>query len=250
MKRTITLVTLISAMLINVNSFAWNKNANPTDLQYGTTQISGTKGITEGGFFLHYTPYLPSKKYLFPKEVVTGTTTFTQADSELTDLRDVGKFGFGHGLEIGNMFRLVDSEPLAIGLKVTWFSFGASGFKANSNYSYITGFSGTISALKVGPYATYALNDQMAVDIFYQVTPTVNFGAITGVDPSTAEEYFLPLFGYGLTHQIGATYRFDILSVGVGYGLGNTKLTLDFEGETAEATFYGSHLIFMLGMKF
>ncbi len=52
----------------------------------------------------------------------------------VADLQDAGKWKFGYGLEIGNMFRLVDSEPIAIGLKLTWLDFGFAGFKKQWRY--------------------------------------------------------------------------------------------------------------------
>ncbi|MBL4624695.1 MAG: hypothetical protein JKY42_06105, partial [Flavobacteriales bacterium] len=161
---------------------------------------------------------------------------------------DFGRFGFGHGIEIGNMFRLVDSEPIAIGLKVTWFNAGFSGFKSSGKATNVTGFSVDLRALKLGPYFTYALTDQMAVDAFYQVAPTMTFGYFQGT--YRGEYYNYPAFSYGLTHEVGVTYRFDILSVGVGWGLGGTKLKVDYYDTTAVGKFGAGTTRFFLGMKF
>jgi hypothetical protein len=257
-------VTLLSLMIFSgtnliANNFSLSKKEKKAfSKPYSITGISatqGTKDMTKGGFYLLYNPYLPSTKYMFPKELNLSTgEKFDESDKELRDLRTVGKFGFGHGLEIGNMFRIVDKNPMAIGLRVSWFGLGFTGFKANSKYSFVQGFSGTINFLKLGPYFTFKFAEQMAVDAFYQLSPTFNFGGFVGTDESTGETYALPLVGYGLTHQLGITYRFKAIAVGFGYGFGSTKLNLTYDfGDgpiTADAKFYGSNLRFILGFKF
>lgn len=251
MKKTFTFLAFAAFLFLSSDASAWKSKKNY--LSYDVTSIQGDKGITEGGFYLHYTPFLPSSKYLFPKEVTSSSGTYGYGDSEIDDLRDYGKFGFGHGLAIGNMFRLVDSDPLAIGLRVTWFSFGWTVFKPSSSYD-ISGFAVNLNALKLGPYVTYALNDQMAVDAFYQVSPTLNLGAVAGTDNNN-NAIVLPIVGAGLAHELGVTYRFDILSVGVGYGLGSTKVSATWDDgsgstETVKAKYNNSHMRIMLGMKF
>ena len=276
MKKQYSILSVFAALLISFSAMAGNGeyNLGSSDLkmpyfkpnksiQSIQSITAADKGITEGGFFLHYNPYSPSKKYGYLKAGVSikqNDVFINQTDVEKyrTDIMAVGKFGWGHGLEFGNMFRLSDFEPMAIGLKVTWFDFGITGFKANSAYSAynIKGFSIDLRALKLGPYFTYAISDQMAFDVFYQVVPTFIFGAMAGEynDGTTTETVGYPVLQYGLGHEIGSTYRFDILSVGLGYGMGSlrTNFSATYDGDVieVEGESYVNTFRIMLGMKF
>jgi hypothetical protein len=59
---------------------------------------------------------------------------------------------------------------------------------------------------------------------------------------------------YGLGHEIGLTYRFDILSVGFGYGMGSlrTNFSATYDGDLieVEGESYVNTFRIMLGMKF
>jgi hypothetical protein len=281
MKKQYSILPVLAALLISFSASAGNDkynlgstefkmpNLKPTKSIQTIQATAGNKGITEGGFYLHYNPYVPSKKYGYLKsgtitvnEGATDQYTLNQTDVNqyISDIREVGKFGAGHGLEIGNMFRLSDFEPMAIGLRVTWLDFGISTFKANSAYNdyNVKGLAIDIRLLKVGPYFTFALSDQMALDAFYQVSPTFVGGFFAGEYVNSADETEVvgyPILQYGLGHEIGLTYRFDILSVGLGYGMGslNTNIpgipvgndTYSLSGKSYVGTFR-----MMLGMKF
>jgi hypothetical protein len=291
MKKQYSILSVFAALLISFSAMAGNGeyNLGSSDLkmpyfkpnksiQSIQSITAADKGITEGGMFLHYNPYSPSKKYGYLKagtsiEVNPGTDSSyfysqSEVDNYINDLTDVGKFNMGHGLEFGSMFRLTDFEPMAIGLRITWLDFGITGFKSNSAYSdyKIKGFSVDLRAIKIGPYFTYALTDQMALDAYYQVAPTFIVGAMGGQydNGTTIETVGYPMLQYGLSHEIGVTYRFDILSIGIGYGMGNmhtfTKpFTIDekpFKVEDGEESYsidgkaYVNTFRIMLGMKF
>lgn len=267
MKKYYSIFTVL-ALIISLNAIAgYGAKSNKYQLSQFSPNRSiaavqataGDKGMTEGGFFLHYNPYIPTKKYGWLKEA-TLTVNNTQWDQDevddyLDDLLGVGKYGFGHGLEFGNMFRLVDSEPIAIGLRLTWLDFGFAMFKPSSKYSSydIKGFSIDVRAIKIGPYFTYAFTDQMAVDAFYQLTPTMNIGGLTGEYDGDQVGYLF--WNYGLLHEMGLTYRFDMLSVGFGYGLGSLRtiprpITVDGDIYELNGKSYASTFRMMLGMKF
>jgi hypothetical protein len=275
MKKQYSILSVFAALLISFSAIAGNAkyNLGSSDLKMpnlkpqksiqSIQKVSVVKGITEGGFFLHYNPYSPSKKYGYLKSGVSikiNDVSVNQADVEMyrAEAMGLGQFSWGHGLEIGNMFRLTDFEPMAIGLKVTWVDFGITGFKANSKYSEynIKGFSIDLRALKLGPYFTYAISDKMAFDVFYQVVPTFIIGGMAGEynDGITTETVGYPVLQYGLGHEIGLTYRFDILSVGFGYGMGSmrTQFSTTYDGDdiVVEGQSYVNTFRVMLGMKF
>ena len=73
-------------------------------------------------------------------------------------------------------------------------------------------------------------------------------------DGITTETVGYPVLQYGLGHEIGLTYRFDILSVGFGYGMGSmrTQFSTTYDGDdiVVEGQSYVNTFRVMLGMKF
>ncbi|MDB4754952.1 hypothetical protein OAF80_00720 [bacterium] len=282
MKKQYSILSVFAVLLISFSAMAGNGeyNLGSSDLKmpyfkpYKSIQsiqsiTAADKGITEGGFFLHYNPFLPSKNYGDLKSAVITANVGesdeyvldqTDVDNYRKELQDVGKFSIGHGLEIGNMFRLTDFEPMAIGLRLTWLDFGFAGYKASSDYSQynIKGFMADIRAIKIGPYFTYALTDQMALDAFYQVAPTMLIGGFAGQytdENDDVQTVGYPVLQYGLTHEIGVTYRFDILCIGIGYGMGNLRtierpIPVEEDTYSIDGRAYVNTFRMMVGMKF
>lgn len=180
--------------------------------------IQGTsKEITEGGFYLNLFTVLPSEKF---GNAVDSPFTFDA-------------YGAGGGFEIGNYFRAVDLDNIAIGVKATWLS--AAYVPTNTSISDLNIISGGI--LHVGPYLGYALNDDMVVETYYQIAPTTNVSFEGSVFT-------------GLNHKLGLTYRYKIFAAGFEYqaGKGTDIDENEFSGESIKI--YTNNLKFNLGFKF
>ena len=157
-----------------------------------------SKGITEGGFFVHFGGVLPSKNYY-----ILGAF----GDNDTGE-----KFGFGPSLDLGNMFRIADLDDAAFGIRVTWFSalYTKLAIDDTTSLDVMQG-----SVLKAGPYFTYGFSDDAAIDVYYQIAPAVLIELNDGDS------------NLGVAHSLGLGFRFKVLSVGMDYNFGNLK-NIDF----------------------
>ncbi|MBL4656387.1 MAG: hypothetical protein JKX73_00175 [Flavobacteriales bacterium] len=167
----------------------------------GNTTLTKTTGkdITDAGFFVHLVLSIPSMNYGYPPNLDNDDSEF--------------KFGVGPGLELGNMFKINDVGNNAIGVKAVWLSTMYTAFKIEVNDTLSYNF-GMIqgSALRVGPYFTMGLTDEMAIDLYY----TAGASIMIGVNDASGENL-------GLTHNAGVGYRFSVLSVGFDINFGAIK---------------------------
>ena len=194
-----------------------------TSSAFAQHRSGGSKGITESGFFAHLGGIIPSKNYFFPPDIDNDT--------------DI-KFGFGPCLDIGHMFRIVDLDGMAFGIRPTWVSTFYTKLKIDDTLSLDAI---QVSILKVGPYFTFGLSDDAAIDIYYQIAPAVLVELNDGIT-------FL-----GATHSFGFGFRYSILSIGIDYNLGNLK---DVEApKSASPGIMGlykvrtNHIRFFVGIK-
>ena len=179
MKKTITLITIVIGALCSINANA-------------------QKDITESGFYMHVGGMFPTK---------TFATIYISDGPNMGALEGMElAFGPAPELEIGNMFSITDNNEYAIGIKATWLSASYTTMDLNDSLSiaYIP-----VSVGKVGPYFTYALNNDMAVDLSYQVSPTVLIGTSSDA-----------MMSFGVAHTLGAAFRLKALLIGADFNFG------------------------------
>jgi len=190
MKRTILLIAVIAFGCIQLKAEKINSNqASESSLAVGPVASDGDKG---GGFFIHFSGMLPSKNYMIPKAF--------ENESDL-------KYGFGGGFELGNMFEITQFGSNSIGVRAVWFGATYTSQKVNDSTSF--GIA-QASTAKFGPYFSAGLENDMAVDVYYQLAPTFAVEVINGGDPLL-----------GISHSLGAGFRMKVLSVGMDYNFGN-----------------------------
>ena len=168
------------------------------------TKTTG-KDITDGGFFVHLTGNIPSLNYGNPQGL-------DNTDSEF-------KFGFGGGLELGNLFKITDVSQHAFGVKAVWLSSMFSSMTLDDTTSIIAL---QASVLRVGPYFSLGINDNMAIDLYYTVGTSILIFANDGEGEAL-----------GMTHNVGVAYRMSVLSVGMDFNFGKVKDT-DCFGENSD----------------
>ncbi|PIV58089.1 MAG: hypothetical protein COS14_11425 [Bacteroidetes bacterium CG02_land_8_20_14_3_00_31_25] len=191
--------------LILTTGLVWAENEpvkkTSTGKQYkinkGTNEL---KEMNDGGFYLNIGLAIPSKQCYVP-------LGFSNTSSE--------HFKMGPNLEVGNMFRIVKLDDNAIGIRATWLSASYNAWsESKANMSYLQG-----SVLRIGPYFTYAISDEMAIDGFYQIGPTyvINLDADTTISGRTDSGYL------GVTHNVGACFRYKVFSFGFDVNFGSVK---------------------------
>lgn len=221
MKKINLILILICSVFFSQKSMAHNESNSIGKGILIPASKSKKKGndICKSGFFLNLGIFIPSKNYSFP-------TDFDNDSDE--------KFSLGYNFELGNLFRLVDMDDKAISLRATWFSASYTNFKYNGKV--ITNVI-QASLIKLGPSFTVATSEDMAIDAFYQVAPTL----IWDLDFDT--RYL------GATNSIGAALRFQIFTLGLDYNLGNIT-ALDSFNDTNKYKIRTNHLRLFAGFKF
>ncbi len=183
------------------------------------------------GFSIKVQYGIPSKEY----------GTYKPVDSEY-------KYGITYGLQMGSQWYISPMEKLGFGIMVNWFDFSAAA------KSYDDESRATIDAsfLEIGPIATYALNSEMAIDLYYNLRPTViinmetwesSWGGQHGKHSDTWE-------GVGVTHAIGSGFRWRALSVGMETVFGSVNDTDDLLSSDESYKMKANCFRFLIGVKF
>jgi hypothetical protein len=221
--------------------------------------LSGTsfaqKTVTDDGFYFNVGGFSPSYKYLVP-------LSLENEDLEKPDETDE-LYNLGPHFEIGNLFKVADVDSHAFHIKVSWLDANLS--KATYDWNFLdTEVTKEIyavqgSALKLGPNFTYAINDKMGVDAYYQIAPVFSFwyddtnydDIYESYDEDQREQYAI-----GVLHTTGLSFRYDKIVAGFNLNFGSAK---DFDAEKKMDTFGGkvesykyrmNSFRFYVGMKF
>lgn len=226
MRKFCLLSVIISAFIVS-NLFAGNdpnyitKKSNSKYLP----APSYKKEIIEGGFYFHLGVMIPTKNYYCPKGIRNNTNE---------------RFNIGGGLELGDLFALAETKGNStIGLRVTFINaqYTSYSYKGKMTEQVLQG-----SIFDLGPNFCIGLDNENAIDIYYQICPTYMYNT-----KDTAS--YTASGSYGLNHTFGIGYRYNLLSVGATYNLGNVKY---FEATTNDKYMKHcmDHFRIYLGMMF
>lgn len=193
------------------------------------------------GFYFKVGLNVPSAFYL----------TWTEAEAE--DVKDDGySFSPGIHLELGNRFYFGSTiaDRFRIGLDASWIGLqvnsmkfdDADDFAADDDYSVRVI---NIQPVKVGPVFSFALNDDMAIDLKY--SHGLAIGVVAETYDGEAETEIL--LGGGILSEIGLAYRFKILSVGLAYQFGALTYSEFDPDEDISAKFNMNAFRVLVGIK-
>lgn len=152
------------------------------------------------------------------------------------------EYGTLWGIKLGNRWYFAPQEKFGFGLMVNWLDF-AAGFKSGTE-TYESAFSGSesfdwarttfdVTLLGVGPIGTYAINDDIAIDGYYNLRPTLLVSGNVTTDPQgVAEDETYGYAGFGITNTLGAAFRWKVLNVGVEYVFGKVNCQGKYTGPT------------------
>ncbi len=218
-KRAVLLFTLIIAMgtFLNVNA----QDAKPTP----------KNRTLSNGFSIKVEYGIPSKEF--------GT---------YEPVGDNSKYGISYGLQIGNQWYISPMEKLGFGIMVNWFdvTFAAKSIDDESRATI------DASILEIGPIGTYALNSEMAIDFYYNLRPTViiNMETWTSSWGGSTNQFSNTWEGVGVTHAIGAGFRWRALSGGMEYVFGSVNDTDDILSTDDTYKMKANCFRFLIGVKF
>jgi hypothetical protein len=128
------------------------------------------------------------------------------------------------GLELGNRWYFNATEKYGIGLMVNWIDFSIGMKSTNFNNQDYGIAALDLTFLEVGPIGTYALSEDMAIDGYYNLRPTVFSYAIADENEDSYASA-----GTGISHTLGAAFRYNALNVGLEYVLGNINVSNEEE---------------------
>lgn len=220
MKRIVILITIVIIAGLTSNLFA-QKDRKLTN-----------------GFSINLIAGIPSDQYGIPE------------DHSLSDDYMLGSIW---GLQLGNRWYFSPTEQYGIGLMVNWIDITA-GVTVGSTGNYDWGRSvADVSFFEIGPLGTYALTKDIAIDAYYNLRPT-GFATVTMYSSYDGDET-TTYAGFGLTHAIGAAFRWKALNIGLEYVMGSVNCegtySDSYDDETlAERKNIANNFSIMIGAKF
>src|SRR4051812_7263845 len=122
------------------------------------------------------------------------------------------QYGTGIDLEFGNYYRLLkmNDGAMGLGLRLTWLSVSYAAMDVGSDRWRVA----QISPFRLGPQFSFALNETMGIDVFYQLGFNLSeeFGAID--DPVEKKDIGYSITYMGLSQEIGAAFHYKIFCLG------------------------------------
>jgi hypothetical protein len=138
------------------------------------------------------------------------------------DVEDDYKFGTTYGVQFGNQWYFYKNETLGVGLMVNWADATYTRKKGSTAFGDFDRDALDVAVGEVGPVLSLAVGDPMAIDVYYNLRPTI-MAASYEIGGEDLEGFG----GFGVTHAFGAGFRFSLLYVGGEYVTGKVKVSQD-----------------------
>jgi hypothetical protein len=173
--------------------------------------------VTGGGLFINFGIFFPPANYLNPYY-------------ESGDVR----YKMGFDFEFGNFFRFakIDDGKLGIGMRANWLSF---------SYAKLTDDKDTYRSLQIrpihiGPQMSYAIDEYMGVDAYYDFgwNLTEQFGSV--YSPGNKKNIGASWTYSGFSQEIGANFHYKVFCLGFGYRFGRvTNVAFVYDGKAMDS---------------
>jgi hypothetical protein len=158
------------------------------------------------------------------------------------------KAGTMFGIQIGNRWYVHNDGTIGVSIMANWLD---ATYSQKSYSNDIKRGVLEVALLEVGPGFTYAINDDVAFDIYYNLRPTVMSSIAVDNDNNG-----LGAAGFGITHALGAAIRYKVLYFGAEYVNGKTKGKYVEVGDAAipsgleDGKLTVNHMRLLIGFKF
>lgn len=177
---------------------------------------------------------------------------YGDSDNDFFKLTPDMQYGNSWGLQLGNRWYFSPKESYGFGLMVNWIDFSAAfkaGTESGDDWSRA---SIDMSFFEIGPVATLAIGEKTALDGYYNLRPT-GFGSSMVVSDGSDDETIV-YAGFGLTHALGAAFRYGKLNLGLEYVIGKIRAEGTYDGSASfdpePLDLNAGHLRLMVGLKF
>jgi hypothetical protein len=161
-----------------------------------------------------------------------SNTYGVQSDSKIDDQYTIGSIW---GIQIGNRWYFKPKEKYGFGLMVNWADFAIgvkSGTESGGDWARVAM---DFSFLEVGPIGTVKLADNLALDAYYNLRPTVLLSSSVFTSSGSEDETYAYV-GVGVSHAIGAAVRYKIFNFGMEYTLGSINSKGTYSGSSDNVT--------------
>jgi hypothetical protein len=216
-----------------------------------TTSLFAQKDRTlSNGFSVNLIIGFPSSNYALTSD--GKMDGYSMLDNDI--IGDDYKLSSLLGIQIGNRWYFKPKEKYGFGLMVNWLDF-TMGVKSGTIYDSdwaraVIDF----SFLEVGPVGTFVLADNLALDTYYNLRPTVLSSASVFTSSGSEDETYAYV-GVGVSHAIGAAVRYKIFNLGMEYTMGAINSKGTYSGSLSDETLADQKNIvncfrLKLGLKF
>ena len=167
----------------------------------------------------------------FSANLITGFPSSTYGFA--SDAKNVDQYKLGGiwGLELGDRWYFKPKERYGFGLLVKWIDLSGVYKKGTTNGENWEREVVDITFLSFGPIGTYAINDNVALDAYYNLRPT-GFGSrliLKSPSGSSGDETYY-YYGFGISNALGVAFRYKALNIGLEYVFGSIKSDGTYSG--------------------
>jgi len=216
-------------------------------ISVSTTKLVAQKNRTlSNGFSLNLIVGVPAGTY--------GLTSDNKFDGYAMGTEY--KFNSSFGIQIGNRWYIHPQEKYGFGIMVNWADISMALKTDTHNGDQWARAAFDISFIEFGPVATIVLADNLALDAYYNLRPTVFSNAMVWnyASSGSADETYAYV-GFGVSHAIGAALRYKIFNLGMEYVMGSINCTGAYSGSAADETLENQKYMtncfrLKLGLKF
>lgn len=189
-------------------------------LQANAQEVASKKGMITNSFYLNIGIAFPSQTFTADKATlaVSGGSAQDIPFNKTTFKNQ--SYGVQPSLEIGNQWYFGRNPQMGIGMRVSWLQFGVSSFQVNSDISSdkLNATLIDLRLIKIAPQFSYAFNEKMALDVSFELAPTLFFGVGFKTISDTTKTYANTTIGLLLAP--GLKFRYKKFAVGGDIGFG------------------------------
>ena len=160
----------------------------------------------------------------FSINLIAGFPSDTYGVQSDTKIDEQSKFTSIGGIKLGSRWYFSPKEKFGFGLMVNWIDFSGAYKAGTSTSDKWQRAVVDLSFLEIGPLVTFALNNNIALDAYYNLRPTA-FGSavmLSGSSGSGGDETYTYIGG-GISNALGAAFRYKVLNIGFEYVFGSIK---------------------------
>lgn len=191
----------------------------------------------------------------FSINLVTGFPDASFGAENGDDFSSDLQYGAMWGIQLGNRWYFNPKDNYGFGLMVNWVDFAFAGKRKSEDGYDLARATMDITLCELGPIGTFKINDDIAIDGYYNLRPTILTSGLVESGGDLTEDNAWGYAGFGLTNTLGAAFRWKVLNVGVEYVFGDVKAKGKYTGafedvDLDDAKLSTNSVRLVLGVKF